>query len=55
MRYAETVLVAISDRGKRPDCIWDRVYRELFNEDQWLRAYARLAKNQGAMTRESHR
>jgi len=29
----------------------DRIYRQLFNKELWLRAYHRLAKNEGAMTR----
>jgi group II intron reverse transcriptase/maturase len=50
MRDAETTLAIISDRGRRGLKL-DRVYRQLFNEDLYLRAYARLATNQGAMTK----
>jgi group II intron reverse transcriptase/maturase len=50
MRDAETTLAIIEDRGRRGMRL-ERVYRRLFNEDLWLAAYARLAKNDGAMTR----
>jgi group II intron reverse transcriptase/maturase len=50
MRNAETVLAIIRERGKRGLPLED-VYRMLYNPDLYLRAYARLYKNQGAMTR----
>ena len=49
MRTAETILNIIQDRGKRKLPL-DDVYRQLYNPDMYLRAYARLSKNDGAMT-----
>lgn len=49
MRNAETVLNIIQDRGKRGLPLED-VYRQLYNQDLYLRAYARIYKNDGAMT-----
>ena len=50
MRSAETVLTIIRERGKRGLPLED-VYRMLYNPDLYLRAYARLYKNKGAMTK----
>ena len=49
MRTAETILNIIQDRGRRKLPL-DDVYRQLFNPDMYLRAYAKLYKNAGAMT-----
>ncbi len=49
MRTAETILNIIQDRGKRGLPL-DDVYRQLYNPDMFLRAYARLQRNKGAMT-----
>ena len=49
MRTAETILNIIQDRGKRGLPL-DDVYRQLYNPDMYLRAYAKLYKNDGAMT-----
>jgi hypothetical protein len=49
MRTAETILNIIQDRGKRGLPLED-VYRQLFNPDMYLRGYARIQKNAGAMT-----
>jgi group II intron reverse transcriptase/maturase len=49
MRTAETILNIIQDRGQRGLPLED-VYRQLFNPDLYLRAYARISKNDGAMT-----
>jgi group II intron reverse transcriptase/maturase len=49
MRTAETLLNIIQDRGKRGLPL-DDVYRQLFNPDMYLRGYARIQKNTGAMT-----
>ena len=49
MRNAETVLSVIQERGKRGLPLED-VYRQLYNPDLYLRAYARLYANAGAMT-----
>jgi hypothetical protein len=49
MRSAETVLNIIRDRGQRGLPLED-VYRQLYNPDLYLRAYAKLYPNQGALT-----
>jgi group II intron reverse transcriptase/maturase len=49
MRTAETMLNIIRDRGQRGLPIED-VYRLLYHRDLYLRAYAKLYANQGAMT-----
>lgn len=49
MRTAETVLGVIQDRGRRRLPLED-IYRQLYNPDLYLRAYARLYANAGAMT-----
>lgn len=49
MRDAETVLGIIQERGRQGLPLED-IYRQLFNVDLYLRAYAHLYQNQGAMT-----
>ena len=49
MRTADTILNIIQDRGKRKLPL-DDVYRPLYNPDMSLRAYAKLDRNDGAMT-----
>ena len=49
MRNAETVLGVIRERGKQGLPLED-IYRQLYNPDRYLRAYARLYKNDGALT-----
>jgi group II intron reverse transcriptase/maturase len=49
MRSADTVLGIIRERGKRGIPL-DDLYRQLYNPDLYLRAYARLSTNTGAMT-----
>jgi len=49
MRNANTVLSVIRDRGQRGLPLED-IYRQLFNRDLYLRAYAKLYANSGAMT-----
>jgi group II intron reverse transcriptase/maturase len=48
MRNADTVLGIIRERGKRGLPLGD-LYRQLYNPDLYLRAYARLSTNNGAM------
>ena len=50
MRNAETVLNIIQDRGKRSLPLED-VYRQLYNPALYLRAYANIYQNKGAMTK----
>jgi group II intron reverse transcriptase/maturase len=50
VRNAETILTATADRGKEGKTL-EGVYRQLFNPELYLRAYGRLYKNAGAMTR----
>src|SRR5690349_2445556 len=49
MRNAATVLGIIQDRGKRGLPLED-IYRQLFNPALYLRAYAHLYPNKGALT-----
>jgi group II intron reverse transcriptase/maturase len=49
MRSSETVLGMLQDRGKRGLPMHD-LYRQLYNPHLYLRAYARLYSNDGAMT-----
>src|SRR5258708_13021613 len=49
MRTATTVLNIIQERGKRKLPIED-LYRQLYNPELYLRAYAKLYPNKGAMT-----
>lgn len=49
MRTAETILNIIRERGQRGLPVED-VYRLLYNPDLYLRAYAKLNSNAGAMT-----
>ena len=49
MQSAETVLTIYRDRGTRGLPL-DGIYRMLFNPELYLRAYAKLYPNQGAMT-----
>jgi group II intron reverse transcriptase/maturase len=50
MRKAEVVLDVIRNRGKRGLSLED-VYRQLFNSALYLEAYARIYRNDGAMTK----
>jgi group II intron reverse transcriptase/maturase len=50
MRSAETVLAIIQEYGKRKLPL-KNIYRLLYNPDLYLRAYARLYSNKGAMTK----
>src|SRR5262249_34837772 len=52
MRDAEAVLDVIRKRGERGLQLED-AYRQLFNPDLYLRAYGRIDRNDGAMTRGS--
>ena len=49
MRNAETVLGVIRERGKQGQPLED-IYRQLYNRELYLKAYARLYSNDGAMT-----
>jgi group II intron reverse transcriptase/maturase len=50
MRDADTTLTIIADRGKKGLPLGN-VYRRLYNPDLYLRAYGRLYRNEGAMTK----
>src|SRR5258708_9185932 len=52
MRTAATVLNIIQERGKRRLPLED-LYRQLYNPELYLRAYAKLYPNKGAMTQGS--
>ncbi len=49
MQRAETVLSSIHERGKRGLPL-KNLYRQLYNPELYLRAYAKLYSNDGAMT-----
>src|SRR6266545_8220972 len=49
MRTADTVLSLIQDRGRRGLPVED-LYRQLYNPTLYLRAYAKLYPNKGALT-----
>ncbi len=49
MRTAETILSIIRERGRRGLPL-KRVYRLLFNPNLYLKAYAKIYRNKGAMT-----
>jgi len=50
MRNADTTLAIIQERGKRGLYLED-VYRRLYNQDLYLKAYGRIYKNAGALTK----
>jgi group II intron reverse transcriptase/maturase len=50
MRNAETTLTIIRERGMKGQNLED-VYRQLYNPDLYLRAYGRIYRNAGAMTK----
>lgn len=49
MQSAETILHVIQDRGRRGLKL-ERIYRQLFNSQLYLQAYANLSPNKGATT-----
>jgi group II intron reverse transcriptase/maturase len=49
MQDADTILGLIRERGKRGLAL-ERVYRLLFNQNLYLRAYGKIYRNTGAMT-----
>ena len=50
MQNAETVLNVIHERGERGLPL-ENIYRLLYNRNLYLRAYGRIASNQGATTK----
>ena len=49
MRKAETILGLIRERSKKGLPL-ERIYKLLFNQDLYLRAYGKIYPNKGAMT-----
>src|SRR5947208_1140351 len=49
MQSAKTYLELIRERGKKGLPL-ERVYRQLFNRELYLRAYGKIYRNKGAMT-----
>lgn len=49
MQSADTVLEVLRERGRRGLPV-ERLYRQLFNEQLFLKAYGRIYANDGAMT-----
>ena len=50
MRSTENVLRVHRDRGKKGQTL-ERVYRHLYNPELYLKAYAKISQNQGALTK----
>lgn len=51
MQRAETVLSILKQKSKNDETyIYDRIYRNLFNEDFFMRAYQKIHAKQGNMT-----
>lgn len=51
MQKAETVLSILSEQSKKDtDHVFDRLYRNLFNSDFYVRAYQKMYAKQGNMT-----
>ena len=50
LQDADTYLGILRERGKRGLPV-ERVYRQLFNRELYLKAYGRIYRNKGAMTR----
>ena len=50
MRDAETTLAIVQERGRKGLHLKD-VYQRLFNPDLYLRAYGRISRNAGALTK----
>ncbi|MCX6064978.1 MAG: reverse transcriptase domain-containing protein [Chloroflexi bacterium] len=49
MQKADTIFAVMQERGKKGQPV-EQLYRMLFNPDLYLRAYAKLYPNEGAMT-----
>jgi len=52
MRKADTILNIHRDRGSKGLSL-ERVYKHLFNPEFYLRAYGKIYRNAGAMTKGS--
>ena len=50
MRNAEAMLAVIREREPKKSLHLEDVYRRLYNQDLYLRAYGRIYRNAGAMT-----
>src|SRR5947209_6797599 len=50
MQDADTILGILRERGQQGLPL-ERVYRQLFNRELYLKAYGRIYRNDGAMTR----
>ena len=50
MQSADVYLGLVRERGKR-DLPLKRVYRQLFHRDLYLRAYGKIYRNHGTMTK----
>lgn len=49
MQSADTILAVMQERGKKGQSV-ERLYRMLYNPELYLKAYAKLYPNKGAMT-----
>ena len=52
MRETDTMLEILQDRGRRGLPL-ERIYRHLFDPELYLRAYGKIYRNTGAMTKGS--
>ena len=49
MQEPKVYLELVRERGRKGLAL-ERVYRQLFNKDMYLKAYGKIYRNQGAMT-----
>lgn len=50
MQNSETVLINLSKQASKRDYVFDRLYRNLYNPDFYVKAYANIYKNDGSAT-----
>ena len=50
MRSPENVLNSLQEHSAQPDYVYDRIYRNLYNQELFLQAYQNIYASQGKMT-----
>ena len=50
MRSPENVLDSLQEHSAQPDYVYDRIYRNLYNQELFLQAYQNIYASQGNMT-----
>ena len=50
MRSPENVLNSLQEHSAQPDYVYDRIYRNLYNQELFLQAYQNIYASQGNMT-----